>query len=244
MKKIIINYAHAGFFNSQDTNVQSAIDIGGFTDGVKYRIEDLDEHFVRKNHHILSQKRGAGYWLWKPYIILKTLKQMEDDDILFYSDAAIEFTANMNDYFQFCKEDEKGVVLFYNNHHLNYVWTKRDCFILMGLDNTSPPGDPTPCAAYSRQVNAAIQIYRKTDFSLAFCEEYLNACQDPRILTDLPNTLGKENYDGYREHRHDQSIVSLLRFKHSVLAKEDITQWAPFSGFGHEVLLNHHRRRA
>jgi hypothetical protein len=243
MKKILINYAHNGFFDSQALNARSAVETGGFTDSIQYRFNNLDLEFKQKNHHILSQRRGAGYWLWKPYIILKTLEQMDDEDILFYSDAAIEFVGNMEDYFELCTNDEKGVILFYNNHHLNYVWTKRDCFALMDLDRLSPPGDPTPCAAYSRQLNAAIQMCRKTDFSLSFYREYLELCQDTRVLTDIPNTLGKPNYDGYREHRHDQSIVSLLRFKHDVRGCEDITQWGPFSGYGHEVLLNHHRRK-
>tara|TARA_Y100000310_G_scaffold163309_1_gene163164 strand:- start:13721 stop:14455 length:735 start_codon:yes stop_codon:yes gene_type:complete len=243
VKKILINYAHGGFFQSQKTNAQSALEIGGFSDTIQYRFKDLDENFVKKNYNILSQSRGAGYWLWKPYIILKTLEQMGVNDILLYSDAAIEFTANMKDYFDLCISDEKGLVLFYNNHHLNYIWTKRDCFELMGLGTISPPGDPTPCAAYSRQLNAAIQMCRKTEFSLNFYKEYLKFCEDPRVLTDIPNTMEKENFDGYREHRHDQSIVSLLRFKYNVTAKEDITQWGPFSGFGHQVLLNHHRRR-
>ena len=243
MKKILINYAHNGFFNSQERNAKSALEIGGFTDAIQYRMKDLDDGFVRKNNGILSQQRGAGYWLWKPYIILETLRQMNDGDILMYSDAAIEFTAGMENYFNLCLADEKGVVLFYNSHHLNYVWTKRDCFILMGLNKVSPPGDPTPCGAYSRQLNAAIQICRKTDFSIKFYEEYLKFCEDPRVLTDMYNTLGQENHEGYREHRHDQSVVSLLRFKYGVTAREDITQWGLASGFGHEVLLNHHRRK-
>ena len=244
MKKILINYAHNGFYHSQARNTQTALSTGGFTDTIQYRFEDLDNDFIRKNYHILSQRRGAGYWLWKPYIILKTLESMNDDDILLYSDAAIEFVGNMKDYFDMCKSDEKGIVLFYNSHHLNYTWTKRDCFILMGLDTFSPPGDHTPSAGYSRQLTAALQMCRKTDFSLSFFREYLRLAQDPRIITDLPNTLGKPNYDGYIEHRHDQSIVSLLRYKYNVTAKEEISQWGLHSGFGHEVLVDHHRRKS
>jgi len=243
MKRILISYAHNGFTSSQKLNSKSGLEVGGFTDTIEYGCDMLDEDFKRKNHAILSQRRGAGYWLWKPYIILKTLEQMGAGDILFYSDAAIEFVESMENYFDLCVNDEKGIILFYNNHHLNYLWTKQDCLILMGLDKLSPPGDPTPCAPYSRQLNAAIQMCRKTEYSLKFYRDYLNFCEDPRILTDMENTLGRPNHKGFIEHRHDQSVVSLLRFRDNIRACEDITQWGPFSGYGHEVLLNHHRRK-
>jgi hypothetical protein len=35
--------------------------------------------------HILEQPRGAGYWMWKPYVILKTLvERMDWGDYLCY----------------------------------------------------------------------------------------------------------------------------------------------------------------
>src|SRR5437870_8412472 len=40
---------------------------------INYGPEDLDRQFYEQHKHILQLKRGAGYWLWKPYIILKTL---------------------------------------------------------------------------------------------------------------------------------------------------------------------------
>ena len=52
----------------------------------------MDEQFRQKNQHILSQGRGAGYWLWKPYIIYKWLTDpsMEDDNsYVIYSDAGM-----------------------------------------------------------------------------------------------------------------------------------------------------------
>ncbi|TLE03345.1 hypothetical protein [Helicobacter japonicus] len=35
--------------------------------------------------------RGFGYWCWKPYIILKTLEQLENNDILLYADIGCTF---------------------------------------------------------------------------------------------------------------------------------------------------------
>ena len=35
--------------------------------------KDISLEFRGKNREILEEKRGGGYWLWKPYIIWKTL---------------------------------------------------------------------------------------------------------------------------------------------------------------------------
>ena len=39
--------------------------------------ENLDEDFKNKNVAILNKNKGAGYWLWKPYVILEKLKKID-----------------------------------------------------------------------------------------------------------------------------------------------------------------------
>ena len=60
----------------------------------------IDEDFNVKYHHILSQKRGGGYWIWKPYIIYHTLKDLQDNDILIYSDSSYYFTEKFEDLYK------------------------------------------------------------------------------------------------------------------------------------------------
>src|SRR5690349_16928692 len=42
---------------------------------------------ARRYPAIMSQSRGAGYWLWKPAIILDALENCADDTIVMYTDA-------------------------------------------------------------------------------------------------------------------------------------------------------------
>ena len=46
-----------------------------------------------ENHSsfIENNKKGYGYWLWKPYIIKKTLEKMKKGDILLYLDVKLIF---------------------------------------------------------------------------------------------------------------------------------------------------------
>jgi len=60
---------------------------------------------------------------------------------------------------------------------------------------------------------------------VAFFEECLRFAQDPRILTEAPNTCGLANYPDFFEHRFDQSILSLLARKYEIAVVPDISQW-------------------
>ncbi|WP_220475142.1 hypothetical protein [Paracoccus sp. JM45] len=48
--------------------------------------------------------------------------------------------------------------------------------------------------------------------SFEFLEQSLEYCKDPRILTDQPDETGKP-YEVFRDHRHDQSVGSILAHK-------------------------------
>lgn len=87
----------------------------------------------------------------------------------------------------------------------NKQWTKRDCFIKMGCDTPEYHNGP--------QCSASIQMYRKCAKSVEFVKEYLHLCQDEDILTDKPNLLGS-NLKTFDDHRHDQSVLSLLSIKY------------------------------
>ena len=89
-------------------------------------------------------------------------------------------------------------------HYPEKKYTKRDAFILLGVD--------MPFYSDTSQYMAGIQVYRKSKFTEKFLEELLYYSQDKRIITDDPNTQGFPNYNNFVDNRHDQSILSLLSF--------------------------------
>lgn len=230
---ILINYADLKYFGAQKNNSQSGLSIGGFHRVVEHARSSLAPEFVEKNRLIFDQFRGAGYWIWKPYIIYQSLLRADKDDIIFYCDAGCTFTENMEDYFEICKEDEKGLILF-DGLHINKIYTKRDCFVYMGMDEDR--------YVNGSQLTATFQLCRKTEFSLEFYRQYIEHVEDARILTDAPNVCGLPNYEGFLDHRHDQSIASLMAIQQDVTLLEDPSQW------GDEVrrpslprVIQHHR---
>lgn len=215
--KIHINYAHNRYLDVQKLNNETALSHGGFDKSIACGLTDLSSEFLTKNSYTLSQARGAGCWIWKPYLILKHLKEMQRDDWLVYTDSGFYFCANPWELIlgEADAMGEKGVMTF-GRAFTNGMYTKRDTFVLMGMDSDDVRNTP--------QTNAGVFVCRNTPFAIQFVEEWLSYAQDPRIITDLPNTQGRPNYPEFRDHRHDQSILNLLVIKHRthVFTKKDI----------------------
>ena len=203
---ILINYATPEFAALRHLNSATGVLVGGFDEVREYSPGDLDATFRKRNAHILKQPRGAGCWLWKPYIIRKTLRTMHADDCLFYSDAGRFFTGPVAPVVHLVRQTERGVVAFRSRWQKERMWTKRDAFVLMGCD--------TARYADTFQVDAACSVWRKTAFTLMLAGEWLRYAQDERIVSDAPNRCAGDNHAEFRDHRHDQSVWSLLCKRH------------------------------
>jgi hypothetical protein len=165
--------------------------------------------FYENHRAILDQRRGGGYWLWKPYIIATALAEAAEGDFVAYSDAAVTVIRPLGPLFELCG-DIGGILVFAGHYEslgtqvpqLCGSWTKRDCFILMDCDSSK--------YHESQMLDASFIVFKKNERSTAFVHAWLELCTDARILTDLPNTCGRGNLPGFVEHRHDQSVLSLL----------------------------------
>ena len=191
-------------------NKYSAINVGKVDKYYSYKPEDIDINFKNKNKDILTRKRGNGYWIWKPYFILKTLKdKLNIGDYLIYTDSAILYLDNVEKIIKFMISKNEDIWAI-RTKYLERQYSKRDAFILLDVDSS--------IYADTYQYMAGIQIYKKTEFSINFVEKLLNYSTDKRIITDDPNTQGLPNYKGFIDNRHDQTILSLLtkklRFSH------------------------------
>lgn len=209
-KIVAISYANYKYFKQLKVNKFSAIKVGKVNKYYSYKPEDIDINFKKKNKDILSRRRGNGYWIWKPYFILKTLKyKLNKGDYLIYTDSGIMYLDKVEKIIKFMISKNEDIWAI-RTKYLERKYSKRDAFILLDADS--------PIYADTYQYMAGIQIYKKTKFSINFVEKLLNYSTDKRIITDAPNTQGLPNYKGFIDNRHDQTILSLLtkklRFSH------------------------------
>lgn len=237
---LLINYANDAFRKEQKLNSKTAKEVGLFDKVIAYSPEDIDRDFYKKNNRILSQKTGNGYWLWKPYFIKKTLEILESDDFLFYCDSGSYFIKPITPLIETSLVTGQEIIVFELRGLLERVWTKRDAFILMDCDS--------PKFTNSSQRLASFSLWKKTSFTMDFINELLHYSQDERLITDLENQCGYPNYPEFREHRHDQSILSLLTKKYNLDAFRDPSQWRYYRKWfyptsNYRKLIEHTRKR-
>jgi hypothetical protein len=215
-KVVLINYADDLFIKSQKKNSKTGKKNGLFDEIISYHPKDIDNDFRKKNRDILTQKRGGGFWLWKPYFIKKTLETLKNGDFLFYCDSGSYFINSISEII-LLSIDKKQDVIPFELIHFEKEWTKRDAFVLMDCD--------TEKYFETKQRLASFVLIRKSETSMNFVNQWLDYAQDERILTDRENQCGFENYLEFKQHRHDQSIFSLLTKKFEFKAYRDPSEY-------------------
>jgi len=165
-------------------------------------IESTD--FYSANKNLLDLEIGNGYWAWKPYIILDAMNKLNDGDTVFYADCGDMFHPDIVEYVDNLLDENDQCILLVGGGK-NGDLTKRDCFHYMDCDDED--------YWRSNQLEAGVCIWKVSEESKKTVTEWLNYCCDPRIVTDDDNVCGKPNLAGFREHRHDQSILTNLAIR-------------------------------
>jgi hypothetical protein len=155
---------------------------------------DIDPEFAGHNRHILSQPRGAGYWLWKPYIIHRALiDHARSWDYLVYTDAGVEFVGSVNHLIQAMERSGEDILLF-GNHYQHRDWCKREVFDALNCKD-------------GHQVQASAMVLKNSENAMYLVEEWLHQCQYGNQIDDK---CGSDQYPGFQEHRHDQAILTAV----------------------------------
>lgn len=200
-KLFIINYADDRFRIQQKWNTRTAKVVCAPDNVIEYGPSDISEEFISAHKSLWESKRGGGYWIWKAYIILDQLQKMEIGDVLFYSDSGLLFLGSLRPLFKYFDMLEQPILGF-ELPLLEKQWSKKYLCNTIGVDEKNWEGN---------QIAATYFLVKKTEESLAFFYEYAELLKDPKNVNDELTDV--ENDSSFIEHRHDQSVFSLL-FKH------------------------------
>jgi hypothetical protein len=217
-KKVYINYADDAFKVQQDFALRKAKKEGGFNKIIGYTRDAIDEEFYKQNKHILNQKRGGGYWLWKPYFIYKTLEDLNEGDYLFYSDSGAFFLKNIDILISELEKYNQDIMGF-ELPLIEKQWTKKELFINMDCHANEYTD--------SNQIQASFQLIKKSDFSINFYKTYLTLSTNEINITDKFDANITQDVS-FMDHRHDQSIFSLLYKKNNLKPFKDPTQYGKY----------------
>lgn len=192
----IISYASPSHEHCQ-VRLAKFLDECGFTH-TEYTTAWLEEQREYSGmQDILTQPRGAGYWAWKPLILIDALIV---HPWVVYLDCSIGFEYYSGIFDKFHDHDLAAVNTEFNHAE----WTKRDCFVIMNCDEEKYHN--------ANQIWAGIISAKQR--GLNYIWEWLQYCGDHRCITDSPSVAA--NFNNFRDHRHDQSILTNIIIKYNL----------------------------
>lgn len=194
----LISYAHGNeiFFQNQNALAQSAINRG--VDFIfNYRKSHIDKEFYEKNKAILDEKCGAGYWLWKPYVILKTLESTPEGSIIVYADSGSIFTGSISPILKYLDQYD-GVLYRYSENAFSTTDKIIDPQVAEELKVTDYSDFKT-----KKHLWAGFMVLRNCATTKAFVKQWLELCQNPNFLKGY----------GKGHHLHDQALFNTIFLK-------------------------------
>jgi len=205
----------------------------GFDSVKVYGPENLPEDFVRKTQPHILHPRGAGYWLWKAYFLKKTFDEIKEGDFCIYADAGchvnIHGKKRLGEYLKMITEDESGFLSFELTGFLEKMYTNEKVFEFFEINENNRLRE-------SSQLVGGILFLRKCSNTIKLIDEYYQlACENPDLFSDIHNDY-KRGVD-FRDHRHDQSILGILRKKYGSVIIPDETYALNWQELAHVPIL-------
>ena len=207
-----ITYGNGRFKNSKARIKKQAKRFGEFDTITVYGPEDIDADFKSRFATILRKNRGGGFWIWKPYIVNKRFQEIKDGEYLIYLDAGCTINMKGKDrfrhYISLLRDSDKGFISF-QLPHIENVWGVAEVFnyFKIGLESEE---------AKSRQYMAGVLVIKKNKNSSTIIEKWLKTLyDDPWLFTNRyhRSPLNRKR-PKFKENRHDQTPLSLLRKIH------------------------------
>lgn len=229
MKKHLITYGD-DFYKSQREFLRETATASGFFDEIQiFTPGDIDTEFADSRKDILQRKTGGGYWIWKPYFIKKVLGNIETDDVLIYCDAGCMINKagkeRFNDYIDMLIESDTGTIDF-KVPHREYEYTKQEVFDYFGSSEEIINSD---------QLMSTILLFRKCAHSSMLVDKWYNTVYDQASLfTDEQRV---HQHPDFIDHRHDQSVFSVIRKTYGANIFTDETYFLDFIRYGQKFPL-------
>lgn len=170
-----------------------------------------------------NNQKGFGYYIWKPKIIQTVFNMMSEGDIIVWLDAGMHIKPEMgsdvmSNYYDRLTKSEHDILAF-EIKYLEADWNKRDLVELI----QARYGDVI--FEHKRQLCTGVLMLQKSDKSQRMLEEWveISQLQQGHFIDNSPSVNGKE-LPNFIDHRHDQSIFSLLAKSYGcVISSDNIT---------------------
>lgn len=199
-----LSYGNHRFANSIQRICKEASEFAEFKTVTGYTESDLREEtdfWAEHGEFIEQNRRGGGYWVWKPYLIRKKLNELEDGDFLVYCDAGCQINMNGKErfleYIRMLETNESGYgILSFELPYKETQWTKNAIFDYFMCEDS---------VRESHQNITTTIIIKKNAHSMHLIDMW-----NKSMLHELINDVTETEHLDFCENRHDQSIFSVL----------------------------------
>lgn len=219
MMKVLIAYANGPMkYSLKQLGIQARY-IKQIDKVVLYTPKDLPPEIL--NSPLMKHSRGGGYWVWKPYIIWKTLQDYPEGTKVCYADAGCSVYPGeeWNRYwqvldrretllFQYAANIPRWGTVFGCSDAAVECWTKKVTvdFFDAYLNTTQ----------YHRQPKIWGGLVFCKGRDNKFIREWLDlTLSHPELVCDPTDEELKDQYPAFSGlHRHDQSVLTPLAYKY------------------------------
>ena len=196
-KKIFLSYGNSSYYNSLKRIGEEAKATNIFDEIVLVTDKDLPIEIT--NCELFKYSRGGGYWIWKPYVIMKTLKKIEDDDIVCYCDAGCMIFQDKQWDIYFSYLNKKDAIFFVYGAKMKH-WCKKS--LLLHYSNLRYLSE-------CYQIQSTYLIVKKK--ALPIIEEWFKLMYNqPQLVIDVNESARQKENRNFIEHRHDQAVLTCI----------------------------------
>lgn len=223
-----VTFGNKSFSNSKKRIVEEASKLDLFTSLTSFGEDDVED-LIKTIDKRIRNARGFWWYTWKPYIIYEKLKKIKCGDVLVYCDAGMTVHNNsrtkdrMNHIISLVKNESlcpTGIASFITTgnpgQRLEYMYnTKNVCdYFNISYKNAD--------ILDTQQIQAGICFICKSSISLDIIKRWYDAALtnpelfvgDMRFIKDKAYQVNR--FDGFKDHRHDQSLWSILCKLHEI----------------------------
>jgi hypothetical protein len=222
---IFDNYVHdkpANFYEAGKRLINEAKNLQVFDNTQLYSDADLKDDLIFWSQHkdfITNNKIGYGYWIWKSYIIKKTMNNMKDGDILLYADSGCTLRKDKKYMLELFQKVRKDKIIGGLTSYSDVRCTKQDLINHLGMENSEK--------IHTKQRAGGGIMFYVCDKTRNLVDLWYNTCCNYHMINDSKSK--EKNHISYMFHRHDQSVFSLLTKKYNLFSDTTVLQAILFS---------------
>jgi hypothetical protein len=189
----------------------------------------MPDFFNEHEKFIADHPKGYGLWIWKPAILTYLIDNLEEGEMVLLLDAGCQLNSNHNslirfrEYIDMCRTSDLLAMQLSDNSFgfdrlTDAAWTKLS--VLNSLD-------PNSVFRNTNQIQSGIIFAVKSEKSQLVAKKWMNACVDSEYSFLIDPQGNEFQTEGFKQHRWEQSILSLILKSESIQPLVDETYFYP-----------------